>query len=196
MRTHLSVRGFSILEALFAMVILTIGLTAALAALNRGAVESRLGQNRQAKTMLADASLQRLKMVPKNTYFSALPVQPTSDITNVAVGAAPWVPDPTTSGDPNDLSLGAYFTVTPDGTIARAVGVPANTPCSAAAVTPGMICREVFTHTGGPFGGTNIAGALDAGFFGIATTWVRITRKPGPNFPAEQDIVLREVVIQ
>ena len=63
MRTpSLSARGFSILETMIAMVVLSVGLVGALGALQRGAVESRLGQNRQAKTMLADAAIQRIKL--------------------------------------------------------------------------------------------------------------------------------------
>lgn len=189
--------GFSILETMIAMVVLSIGLIGALAALQRGATESRLGQTRQVKLMLAEAALQRVKLQNKSAFFTGLPAQPTVDIKTLAVGTAPWVSDPTSSADPNDFSQGAFFNILPDGTITRAAVVG---PCTAATVPVGTICREVFTHTGGPYHATNVAVptvSFPAGAQ-LATVWVRVSRKTSATDPlaAEIDVILNQVVAQ
>ena len=214
---HKSARGFSILETMIAMVVLSIGLVGALGALQQGAVESRLGQNRQVKMMLADAAIQRMKLQEKDSFFAGcssgsscgpgscwvgttctpntMPAQPTSDITAVAVGVLPWVRDPTPAGDPLDFSLGAYFNILPDGTITQ-VTIAGNPPCNSALLPQGTICREVYTHRDGPFG-AGVGTFLPAGARS-ATVWVRVTRKTAPldPAPAEVDILLNQVVIQ
>ena len=102
---------------MISMVVLAIGLVGALAALQRGATEARLGQNRQMKMMLADAALQRIRFMDKAALVFAAPAQPTVNVLNLPLGAAPWVRDPTTTTDPLDFSQGAYFKILPDGTL-------------------------------------------------------------------------------
>lgn len=198
-----------------ATVVLVIALVGSLAALQHGLTESRLGQNRQAKVMLAESALERERLIDKtafftdttvtgsSTRFSAPPVfnaRPGADITLVAPGTAPWVPDPTTSADPNDLSVGAYFNILPDGTITRAA-VAGNPACNSAALPPGTICREMFTHQGLPFGATDLTAGTHLGpTANVATTWVRIVRKPNnvgvTLLPPEIDIIMAQVVVQ
>ena len=72
--------------------------------------------------------------------------------------------------------------------------MPAGTSCGSAALPEGTVCREVYTHTGAPFGGSNISGAIPGSQ--SATTWVRVTRKGSLTLPAEVDIVMRQVVVQ
>lgn len=194
-----SVRGFSILEAMISMVVLAIGLVGALAALQRGATEARLGQNRQMKMMLADAALQRIRFMDKAALVFAAPAQPTVNVLNLPLGAAPWVRDPTTTTDPLDFSQGAYFKILPDGTL-TAVPVAGNPPCTDALVPVDTICREVIIHKDGPYSATNVAipaGALPGGVR-IATVWVRVSRKTSATsrLDTEVDVVLNQVVAQ
>lgn len=179
------------------MVVLAIGLIGALAALQRGASEARLGQTRQMKVMLAEAALQRIKLQDKNLFFTGLAGQPTSDITVLPIGTAPWIPDPTSTADALDFSQGAYFNILPDGTVTPLAVVG---PCTAATVPLGTICREVFTHTGAPFHATNLslpAGALPAGAR-MATAWVRVSRKTSATarLEGEEIIILSHTVTQ
>lgn len=194
-----SVRGFTIVETMISMVVLGIGLIGALGALQRGATEARLGQNRQMKMMLADAALQRIRFMDKQTLYNAAAPQPSVDILALAVGASPWVQDPTSTTDPLDFSQGAYFNILPDGTI-TAVPVTGNPPCTDASVPVGTICREVLIHKGAPFHATNLtipAGAIPSAS-SVATAWVRVSRKTSATdrLDAEIDVVLNEVVIQ
>ena len=203
-------RGFSILETMIAMVVLGIGLVGALAALQRGATESRLGQTRQMKMMLAEAALQRVKLQNKNDYFTGLAAQPTSDITLLAVGTSPWVTDPSVTVDVNDFSQGAYFNILPDGTVVPITTIAAGTACNAAAIPAGTICREVFTHLNGPYHATNVwapgstatvnSSAIPTATR-VATNWVRVTRKKAATAAAERldaevDVLLYQVVVQ
>jgi prepilin-type N-terminal cleavage/methylation domain-containing protein len=206
---RVSRRGVSILEVMMAMVVLAIALVGSLAALQRGLTESRLGQNRQQKVMLADAALQRQRLMDKTTFFtstiepdsslrfvgSVFNARPGTDITAQPVGTGVWIVDPTTSGDPNDLSQGAYFNVLPDGTITRATGIAPGTKCNVVPI--GTVCREMYTHQGLPFGATDVmaAGRLPAGT-NVATTWVRITRRMATTQPAEVDIIMSQVIVQ
>jgi prepilin-type N-terminal cleavage/methylation domain-containing protein len=202
-----STRGFSILETMIAMVVLGIGLVGALAALQRGATESRLGQTRQMKMMLAESALQRVKLQDKRTLFAGLPAQPTTNIANLAVGTSPWVPDPTTTTDPLDFSEGAYFNILPDGTVVPITTITAGTACNAAAVPLGTICREVYSHLNGPYDATNVWAAGSTASVNssaipsatqVATNWVRVTRKTSATdrLDAEVDVVLYQVVVQ
>lgn len=204
MRPSKPMRGMSILEVMMAMVVLAIALTASLAAMQQGNVELRLGQTRQQKLMLAQAVLERERLIDKDVFFTPatpIPAQPTSDITALAISAAPWVVDPVAaSADPNDLSTGAYFNITADGMITRATGIAANTPCNAVPI--GTICRETYTHLGLPYTsvGANAAwngpsGTLTAGSR-VATTWVRVTRRPAANIPPEVDVIVNQVNVQ
>jgi prepilin-type N-terminal cleavage/methylation domain-containing protein len=211
-------RGLSILETMIALVILGVGLLGVLGALERAAVESRLGQNRQQKVMLADATLQRFKLLEKTTFFAQAAATPTVDPLGLAVGTAPWLADPTdlTAAEPLDLSTGAYFNILPDGTITK-LSLPGNPPCSA--VPQGVVCREILTHAGPPFGtglpngaacGSNtdcfskLCGggvcSLGGGVTGlgtqVATTWVRVVRRPSDTLPAEVDVTLNQVVVR
>jgi prepilin-type N-terminal cleavage/methylation domain-containing protein len=193
-----SARGFSIIETMVAMVVLAISLLGTLGALNRGATESRLGQTRQMKMMLADAALQRIKLQDKNTFFAGLPAQPTVNLSSLAVGASPWVQDPTSNGDPLDFSVGAYFNIQPDGTLVK-LNIAGNPPCTDALVVVGTICREVYTHLGAPYNATNatLGAALPTGAR-IATAWVRVSRKTSATsrLDAEVDVLLNTVVVQ
>ncbi|MBL8912312.1 MAG: prepilin-type N-terminal cleavage/methylation domain-containing protein [Archangium sp.] len=204
MSSSKSTRGMTILEVMMAMVVLAIALTASLAAMQQGNVELRLGQTRQQKLMLAQAVLERERLIDKDVFFTpatAYPAQPTSDLSALAVSVAPWVVDPVAaSADPNDLSTGAYFNITADGLITRATGIAANTPCNAVPV--GTICRETFTHLGLPYNSNagyvafnGPSGTLPAGSR-VATTWVRVSRRPGATIPPEVDVTVNQVNVQ
>ena len=186
-------RGVSILEALIAMVVLLIGLVGALAAMQQGVIEARQGQNRQQKLVIADASLQRLRLQDKSNYFSmatAIP-RPSSNVKTIAVGTGPWVVDPLV-GDPLDFSTGAYFRIAPDGTITKDATVAAGTACNA--VPPGVVCREVLTHTGRPY--TTFGDPAWPAGVQVATSWVRVSRRPDANSPAEAEVTLHQVVVR
>lgn len=177
------------------MAILSIGLLGAVSAFQVGARDARLGQTRQMKLMLADAAIQRIRLQDKTDFFTGLPARPTSDIKAVAVGGAPWTRDaPPTTGDALDFSQGAYFTIAPDGTLTR-INVTGNPACNDPLVLPGTICREVYIHQNGPFGGTNVTSQLPAGT-SVATVWVRVSTKRVPSQPPETDVVLSQVVVR
>lgn len=189
-------RGVTILETMIAMVVLAIGLVGALAAFQAGAVEARLGQHRQMKMMLADAALQRIRLQNRATFFSGLPPQPTVNLATVPVGTGPWVLDPTSTTDPLDFSQGAYFKILPDGTITP-VSIAGSPSCASATVPEGTICREVFTHLGGPYNASPVGAYLPSAARS-ATAWVRVTRKTSATdpTPAEVDVLLNTVVVQ
>ena len=199
--TRPSVHGFSILETMIAMVVLAISLLGTIGALNRGATESRLGQTRQMKMMLADAALQGIKLQDKNAFFNGLPAQPTVNLSSLAVGAAPWVLGPADSGDALDFSTGSYFNIQPDGTLVKLTALAGSGACTPTnnLIPDGTICREVFTHLGAPYNATftTFSGALPTGSR-IATAWVRITRKGSSTsrLDSEIDVLLNTMVVQ
>lgn len=185
-------RGVSIVEAMISLAVLGVALLTAIGALQYAAMETRAGQNRQHKMMLADAALQRIKLQDKAAFFVSLAPQPALDVKGLAVGMAPWTRDTSVTVDPFDFSQGSYFKILPDGTM-TAVTLAGNPPCDA--VPEGIICREIFAHSGGPYLGTNIGAALAPGTK-VATAWVRIARRPSPGLPVEADVVMSQVVVQ
>jgi hypothetical protein len=188
----MSARGVSIVEAMISLAVLGVALLTAIGALQYAALETRAGQNRQHKMMLADAALQRMKLQDKALFFSSLAPQPSVDVKGLAVGASPWARDTSVTADPYDFSQGSYFRILPDGTMS-AVTLAGNPPCDA--VPEGIICREVLAHSGAPYLGTNIGAVLAPGSK-VATAWVRIARRPSPGQPVEADVVMSQVVVQ
>lgn len=192
-------RGVTLLETMMAMAVLLVGMIGALAALQAGARETKVGQFRQQKMLLADATLQRVRSIDKALYFSgASAVVPSSDPSKQPVGGGNWVVDASASTDLRDFSTNAYFKVLADGTITKDTTVTPGTACNAAGLPVGTVCRETFTHLGAPFGAGNGA---DAGFTAptgtrVATTWVRVSQKLAPNALPEVDLVLSQVIIQ
>ncbi len=189
-------RGATILEALIAALVIAFGMVAMMAALLAAAQESRQGQNRQSKSALAEASLQRLHLAEKGALYTAAGVMPGTSPAQFAVGAAPWAPDPTFSADALDFSTGAYFDVLPDGTITRinsAADPRFSTPTPTCDTVPvGVFCREVLLARGVP-PGSGIA--LPAGSRPV-TAWVRVSRRTSGNLPPEIEATLYEVLVQ
>ena len=172
-------RGFTLIEVLIAMAILAIGMLGVFAAYNATAQTLRDGQLSQYRMVLLDASLERLALQNKTALFqtplfaaaAALPV-PTPD--QIAVGAAPWVIDPSlpdqsdSCGSANGsgcvntyIGTGALFEVLSNGDIIPcfAPGVPSQclsgtyapaalpASCADATIPGGIYCREVAVTT-------------------------------------------------
>jgi hypothetical protein len=100
---------------------------------------------------------------------------------SVAVGAAPWVIDPstpdTTVPGPGDLGKGAVFSISPNGDVHPITGTFSS--CADPAIPAGAYCREVLLHNRLPLAtGANatIQTNLDAAGAQSSTLWVRISR--------------------
>jgi len=166
--------GFSLLEVMMALVVLLVALVGAVAGLIAGAQSFHDGQIRQSRMVLAEAKMQWLEMSLRSgaggspppidsvafvggstgPMGSWLAAGTTGNPENNAIGTSPWFPDPTPSTCPSgctnigatNLSTGAYFNITADGTITHNTTVAANTTCDA--VPAGVYCREIYIAKG------------------------------------------------
>jgi type II secretory pathway pseudopilin PulG len=177
------VGGFTLIEVMAAMVVLMIGLVGGLLGLISSSQDMRNGQLRQYAQAIAEAksealiSTNKLWMVTTPPAPFTLPFTATSAaVATAALGAAPWVLDPTLPPAipiPNDLTAGAFFTVLPDGEI---TAVPAATSagwasCAAAGIPVGTYCREIAITQGVLGGGTVVAPGGTA-----YVVWTRVSR--------------------
>lgn len=184
-------RGFTLIEVIVALTITLMVSASVLLALLAASRELREGQLRQYKSVLVDASTQRVRLSDKATLISNAVAAGTLPSTVSAISTAPWTLDPT-AVVAGDLSTGAYFSVLANGQIsqlgpATVPPVPANTACSA--VPDGVYCREVVAMKGAPVAapGAILAGAP------VATVWIRVSRK---GEPASMAVSTQEVVLQ
>jgi len=186
-------RGFTLIEAMIAMAFLAVGLLGTFMGLVYAANMAREGQLRQYKMELIDAKLNRLMLTDKVALANMVGGLQTIPVTlmppSVAIGAAPWVMDPSapdlrtyTDGTqilPGDLSVGAVFDVKPDGEIRRNPGTFAS--CVDPAIPVGSYCREVLLHNRMPLPtsapNTSIQGNLDGLGSKSFTLWIRVSRK-------------------
>ena len=177
--------GFTMIEAMVAMTILAIGLLGNFMALVQASKLSREGQLRQFKTTLVDTKMQRLLLADKSRLPTMVGGLQTVSATlyppSVAVGAAPWVIDPstpdTTVPGPGDLGKGAVFSISPNGDVHPITGTFSS--CADPAIPAGAYCREVLLHNRLPLAtGANatIQTNLDAAGAQSSTLWVRISR--------------------
>src|SRR5262249_4633930 len=156
----------TLLEVMIALAILATAGLGTLAGLTAAGRDLREGELNQGKMLLLDAKMERLLLQSKVTLAAtpggtagypaptrASPLYPP----NKAFGAAPWQLDipPTVPYQPDDLSNGAYFTVSPNGQIVKlppfaqainGVNYPAApvTPCGTVLSLPGistLYCR-------------------------------------------------------
>jgi prepilin-type N-terminal cleavage/methylation domain-containing protein len=189
--------GFTLLEAMIAMVVLLVALVGALAGLISSSQEFRAGQIRQAEMALIEAKSQRMMLMD----HSAGPVSWPSALqwTNAplsnswayqagpefqAPGTNMWVVDPDpaqcpvgcTVVGPLDLSVGAYFIITPDGRITPDNTVTAGTPCNDSSIPVTTFCRELVVGQGIETSSGNLAAqALPLNHTGY-TVWFRVVR--------------------
>jgi prepilin-type N-terminal cleavage/methylation domain-containing protein len=152
--------GFSLIEVAMAMVVLGMVAAGALSAFVAASQQLRSGQTRQSRSLLVDATAQRWVLGSKaagSTLWSGASALSTSCSTSpcnmLAIGAAPWAPDPTqTTKVAGDLSTGAYFTLNANGSLVQldnsagsSPKVPDGTACNA--VPDNVYCREVLVTT-------------------------------------------------
>lgn len=183
--------GFTLIEVLLAMTITLLVSAGVLLALLAASRELREGQLRQYKSVLIDASAQRLRLSDKASLISAAVAAGTLPSTVPAISATPWTLDPTVQVA-GDLSTGAYFSVLPNGLITQlnATTVPAVADATACNAVPvGVYCREVVAMKGAPVAapGAILAGAP------VATVWIRVSRM---GEPASMAAMTQEVVLQ
>lgn len=169
-------RGSSLLEVLVALTVLAVAITGALTGLLTASKDLRQGQLRQYKMALVDAKLQRLRLADKRRLLALALPSPATPPARLAIGTAPWGPDPTPPGADGDLSTGAYFRLRPDGELTLLTGPRPGTPCSATSLPEGTYCREVALTAGMPVDLGAHAGILPAGSSAV-TYWVRVARK-------------------
>jgi len=192
--------GFTLIEAMIAMVVLLVALVGALAGLISASQEFRAGQIRQGEMQLIEAKSQRLMLMDHTTGPAGWPasLQWTSapSTTSWTYGSGPetmmpgtgsWVVDPDPPicptcalnggvNGPLDLSVAAYFTITPDGTIAPDLTVTPGVPCNDSSIRPTTFCRELVVGNGIQNSAGNLASqALPVNHIGY-TVWIRVTR--------------------
>lgn len=194
-----------------AVSVLAVGSAGALVGILSAMDSLRGGQLRVHKQVLVDAALQRARLSDKQTmWMNATKVTVATDMpyTYTSIFAtpnyksgAPWRLDiPTTStpgaSDLTDLSVGALFTVLPDGTLQRcstsactgALTTMATTGCDPAllASTPGLknvFCRDVaVTQTAATF---TVAGGVPVDK--AVTWWVRVIQFKGTATEMKRD---------
>jgi hypothetical protein len=77
---------------------------------------------------------------------------------------------------PLDISVGAYFKITPDGTVFPDLSVTPGTPCNDTSIPKETFCRELVIGQGVENSGGNLAAqALPVNHTGY-TVWIRVTR--------------------
>ena len=182
-------RGFTLIETVVALAVLLFASAGVFAGLLAASRELRQGQLRQHLAALADASAQRVRLQSKAALLGLAVAPPAAAPPSLAVGAPPWSADASAPVG-LDPGTGAYFRVTPDGAISRAVDVLPGTACDS--VPPGVSCRETLVTRGPP----RDAAVVLASGAQVLTYWVRISRKPAPNGEAESSVVQSEVVAQ
>jgi prepilin-type N-terminal cleavage/methylation domain-containing protein len=203
---HPEQRGFTLIEAMIAMTILATALLGTFIGLVEAARVAREGQLRQYKTELIDAKIQRLLLADKTLLPGMVgglqTVSNTLVPSSVAVGAAPWVIDPSAPDStaipsngpmPGDLGVGAVFRVLPDGEIRPLAGT--FTSCADSTIPAGAYCREVLLQNKlvlpGSARNTQMQAQIDAVNARTTTLWIRISRKgEAANFAVVERKVL------
>lgn len=193
--------GFTLLEVIIAVAILSVGAIGAMMGMLAAARDLRAGQTRLHQQVLVDASLQRARLFNKAAlYATAVDVALAGDMPSMqGVGGAAWHVDPSAPA-PGDLSVGALFVMLPNGTFApcNATSTPAcaaapPASCLDAAIPVGVFCREVaVTRTGASYPApASIASAY------ASTKWVRVVqRQPLPADTKAGAVLGREVFAQ
>jgi type II secretory pathway pseudopilin PulG len=200
--------GFTLIEAMVALVVTTIASTGAIAALLSAQHEVREGRLRQSGAALVEAKTQALVLTDKAHLadgFGGLPAAVTySQATapdQLAVGASPWVPDPS-AAVAGALGTGAYFKLAADGKLVPASDVAAGTTCDQ--VPAGIFCREVLLTKNLPAAAGNLKfngqaigdGDNSASLTTSAqpyTLWTRVSRG---GDPASRAVVDRRLVLR
>ncbi|MFY1824726.1 type II secretion system protein [Myxococcus fulvus] len=167
-------RGASLVEVLVSMGVLALAAAGAVGGMVFASRDVHDGQLLQAKRMMLDASMQRLRLASKAKLVIDAVERPSTFPTDLAPGTAPWKADASThvAGDP---SSGAYFKLSADGTVEPLAGIPVGTPCNAAALPDGTYCREMLVTKGLPKDPA-AAAVLPPGAQPV-TVWARIVRK-------------------
>lgn len=211
MRRALRNKGFSLMEVLVALSVLAVASVGALSGLVFASKQFRLGQSTTQGTVLAERTMQRLRLANKQKIIAAAvaytgrPEALDASASLTASASNPWVPTTggaTALGDlsndgSSDFSRGAFFTVDGAGIAARATVPGAVTTCSTmlsnAAVPPGVYCREVAITSAATLTAARASGALTGTVAG-AEVLVRVFRKPEVGAPVGQ-WTLSEVVV-
>ncbi|MCY0998074.1 type II secretion system protein [Myxococcus sp. MISCRS1] len=167
-------RGASLVEVLVSMGVLALAAAGAVGGMVFASRDVHDGQLLQAKRMMLDASMQRLRLASKSKLIVDAVERPATFPTELAPGAAPWKADVSTHV-PGDPSSGAYFKLSADGTVEPLAGIPAGTPCNAPALPDGTYCREMLVTKGLPREPA-VPGVLPPGAQPV-TVWARIVRK-------------------
>ena len=194
MNRRVDIAGFTLLETMIALAVLAIALMGTLGGFITVDTQIRDAQLRQGKTMLLDAKVQRVLLTNK-AELTGIPAAWTPDPTQAIVNANN-TPTPRPVPDPDiDLSVGAYFSVLPNGEIAQ-INLPAGTPCTSPLLPSGAYCRELMVTPGMPNGASMPSGGAWPGLNGVVapqTYWIRVYRR-GQN--VNQALVYQQVLMQ
>lgn len=187
--------GFTLLETMIALAILAGALVGTLAGFIDAGVHLKEAPLRNTKAILLDAKNQRL-MLTNRTELAAVTAAWAPDPTQATVNAIN-MPTPRPTPDPDiDLSIGAFFTLLPNGEITQ-LDVPAGTLCSSSSVPNGAYCREMMLTAGMPNGSALPSNPPWTALSGVAnpqTLWIRIYRK-GQD-PVKYGNLQRQVLLQ
>ena len=192
---NLAFRGFTLLESMIALMIVSVALAGTVAGFVTVDSQLRDAQLRQVKTFLLDAKAQRM-MLEKKIDLASISTTWTPDPTQTIVNAIN-TPIMRPNPDPDiDFSVGAYFAMSPAGEVQQ-LNMPAGTLCTATAVPAGSYCREVRATAGMPGGGALPAGVSWTSLspaVAPTTYWARIYRK-GEN-PNSMAVLYQQVFVQ
>lgn len=180
--------GFTLLETLVALAILSVAMLGAFAGVIYASTDLRQGQIRQYKVLLLEAKSQRVTLSDKIVLLSQAQVPPTQPPDQTAVGSAPWQVDRSAIVS-DDLATGSYFTILPNGDIQQLSLGGSSVPCNDSSLPDGTYCRELLLTQGLPPGGSALLPAPARSF----TQWIRVSRKGEPLAAA---VVQRKVIVQ
>jgi prepilin-type N-terminal cleavage/methylation domain-containing protein len=203
-------RGFTLIEAMIAIVVLLIGLAGALAALISAREQVRQGALRQAEMRLVNSKVQRL-LIANRAVAGILPAAAAvaSPPEQVGFGTAPWVVDASAPLG-NDLGTEAFFTIDGEGTLTNVTCVAAGTPagcidattknCASTGLPLGVYCRELRGGNDLPpqvaapaQSNSSLKANLGASSAIASTLWIRVTRVGGR---LQDAVTYREVLVQ
>ncbi|AKF84979.1 hypothetical protein MFUL124B02_07695 [Myxococcus fulvus 124B02] len=142
-------RGASLIEVLVSMGVLALAAAGAVGGMVFASRDVHDGQLLQAKRMLLDASMQRLRLASKARLVMDAVPRPTTFPTDLAPGTAPWKVDASKPAE-GDPASGAYFRLSATGVVEPLLDIPEGTPCNGDALPEGTYCREMLVTKGLP----------------------------------------------
>jgi prepilin-type N-terminal cleavage/methylation domain-containing protein len=199
--------GFSLLEVMVAIGILTLVLVGALTGLVAASQNVSTGQMEQYETALVEARVQNLLLADKtqltsgstmaNEIFGTVGTYPGKPLSQVAIGTSPWQidpnpPNPSTPTFPYPLNNGALFNVDPTGKVVQLTTGSAASCADSTNIPVGTLCREVAYLQTMPNGTAPITGNA----YTLCTRVSRMGDSHPSSNPSLNTVVDCEVILQ